>query len=185
MIENTIARRYAAALFDVATEKNCLEAVFSDMVLLSDVSKANRDFTRMLHSPIINVDKKTAILTSLFSGKVQTISLQFMVLITRKRRESIVDFIAEAFVAQYKAFKNIQVITVLTAQPLSDANRKEILASVAKTVTGTIELVEKVDPKLIGGYKLLYNNMVYDATVAKQIQNFKREFKENLYIKQF
>jgi F-type H+-transporting ATPase subunit delta len=185
MIENTIARRYAAALFDVATENNCLEAVFSDMVLLSDVSKSNRDFTRMLHSPIINAEKKTAILTSLFSGKVQNISLQFMVLITRKRRESIVDLIAEAFVAQYKAFKNIHVITVLTAQPLNDANRKEILASVSKTVSGTIELVEKVEPQLIGGYKLLYNNMVYDATVAKQIQNFKREFKDNLYIKQF
>lgn len=105
MIENTIARRYAAALFDVAIENNCLEAVFSDMALLSDVSKSNRDFTRMLHSPIINADKKTAILTSLFGGKVQNISLQFMVLITRKRRESIVDLIAEAFVAQYKASK--------------------------------------------------------------------------------
>jgi F-type H+-transporting ATPase subunit delta len=185
MIENTIARRYAAALFDVATETNCLEAVFSDMALLTDVSKENRDFTRMLHSPIINADKKTAILTSLFSGKVQSVSLQFMVLVTKKRRESIVDLIAEAFVAQYKAFKDIHVITVLTAQPLNEASRKEILNSVSTEVSGTIELVEKVDPQLIGGYKLLYDNMVFDASVAKQIQKLKREFKDNLYIKQF
>ncbi len=185
MIDNTIARRYATALFDVASENNCLDAVFNDMGLLRDVCVSNNDFSRMLHSPIIATSKKTAILKSVFSGKVQDISLQFILLISRKRRDAIIDLIAEAFISLYKSFKNIHIVKVITAIPLTDASRKQILESIANTVPGTIELIEEVNPDLIGGYKLMYDNNVYDATVSKQIQQLKKEFKDNLYIKQF
>jgi F-type H+-transporting ATPase subunit delta len=56
------------------------------------------------------------------------------------------------------------------------------MAAVAKIQPGTIELEEKLDDKLIGGFVLRVGDQMIDASVLAKIRALNREFSENPYI---
>ena len=53
-----LAGRYAKSLLDLAVEKDELEPVYQDMVLMNNLIKASPEFERVLKSPVIKGDKK-------------------------------------------------------------------------------------------------------------------------------
>jgi F-type H+-transporting ATPase subunit delta len=56
------------------------------------------------------------------------------------------------------------------------------MAAVGKIQPGTIELEEKLDDKLIGGFVLRVGDQMIDASVLAKIRALNREFSENPYI---
>jgi F-type H+-transporting ATPase subunit delta len=48
-----------------------------------------------------------------------------------------------------------------------------------------LELQASVDPNLIGGFVLEFDNKRYDASVANKLEELKNQFSKNLYIKEF
>ena len=185
MKEIKLASRYAKALFDFAIEQNVLEQVKKDMDLVVSVCKQNRDFKLMLQSPIIFADKKEAIITEIFGKQIQKISFHFLLIITRKNRESLTDGIAEQFIEQYKEFKNITTAELATAVPLDKEVKENIITLLKNQTQGEIELIEKIKEDLIGGFVLSYNDFQYDSSIKKQIKELKKEFDTNLYIRGF
>ena len=92
-----LASRYSKSLIQLAIENKKLEEVHTDMNLLHQVCKDNRDFVLMLKSPIINGDKKKYILEKIFSDRVSDITINFFEILVRKRREAYLDDIARSF----------------------------------------------------------------------------------------
>ena len=78
--------------------------------------------------------------------------LAFIILITNKKRESILAEISSSFISLYKSKKNITRSDQLQQHlPLDDSMRKELLNFVKAQNNSNIELIEKVDESLIGG----------------------------------
>ncbi len=185
MKEIKLASRYAKALFDFAIEQEVLEQVKNDMDLVISVCKQNRDFRLMLNSPIIFTDKKEAIITEIFGKLIQKMSFHFLLIITRKNREALIDGIAEQFIEQYKVFKNITTAQLATAVSLDLAVKDKVIALLKEQTQGEIELIEEIKKEMIGGFVLSYKDYQYDASIKKQIKNLKKEFGTNLYIRGF
>jgi F-type H+-transporting ATPase subunit delta len=177
-----VASRYAKSLIDLAKETKQLEEVRKDMQLIKDVCLKNHDFVTLLESPVVKTDKKLAILQALFSGKVSKTTESFLKLMTEKRREGYLDDIALAFDNQYKLYKNITTAQVTTAVALDADTKKKILELVKKTVTGEIELVEKIDPSLIGGFVLTINDKQVDQSVKRKLNDLRKGFSSNEYV---
>ena len=91
--------------------------------------------------------------------------------------------IATAFVGQVKEFKNIIVAEVISAAAL-DAETRGVISKLAGDLAKgkAIELVEKVDASLIGGFILKVGDSRVDASVSGEIKNLKREFEKNPYV---
>ena len=89
--------RYATALLELAIEKNVVEDVSSDIHHLHSICENNNDIVAFLNSPIINSEKKVAILQEVFSS-FNEISTKFIQLITKNKRENILPSIAFSFV---------------------------------------------------------------------------------------
>jgi F-type H+-transporting ATPase subunit delta len=185
MKEIKLASRYAKALFDFAIEQDVLEQVKNDMNLVVSVCKQNRDFRLMLNSPIIFTDKKEAIITEIFGKHIQKISFHFLLIITRKNRESLIDGIAKQFIEQYKEFKNITTAELITAVQLDPKVKENVIALLKEQTNGEIELIEEIKEEMIGGFVLSYSDFQYDASIKKQIKELKKEFGTNLYIRGF
>jgi F-type H+-transporting ATPase subunit delta len=160
---------------DLAAETNKVEAVRADMKAIEQVCKENREFTLFLSSPVIKTDKKLAVIDSLFKGKVQDLTLSFLNLVTSKHRESLIPNIVEAFDEQYKRNKNIFTAVVTSAVGLDDTTRQKVKELVRSQMKGEVELVEKVDPKTIGGFILRIGDKQVDRSVARQLSNLKKE----------
>jgi len=183
MAETKVARRYAKSLLDLAKEKGELEAVNNDMKLLAEVCNSNRDLRVLLGSPIISSDKKLSILKRVFSGKISALSMSFFDIITRKGREAYLEAIAVEFTRAYKEFKGIQTAIVTSAIGLDDKLRAEVYKMVKESLNSEIELIEKVDKDLIGGFILRVGDKQYDASIARDLRLMRQELIDTSYVK--
>jgi F-type H+-transporting ATPase subunit delta len=183
MTNPRLAGRYAKSLLDLSVEQNSLEAVFADIKLLQSIIKSNPDFVNLLKSPVISSDKKEKIINAVVSDKFHKITLIFIQLLTRKNRESNLPEIVKAFVEQYNQLKNIHLVKLTTATPISDALRDEIVAKV-KSDTGqqNIELETVVKDELIGGFKLEMGGNLVDASILRDLNDVKKQFANNEYL---
>lgn len=178
-----LASRYAKSLIDLAIEKGQLEQVFADMQWLQAVNKSNKDFVNLLRSPIIKSDIKKKILDAVTAGKLSQLTAAFNTLLISKGRESNLPEIVNAFIDQYKKHKNIQVIKLTTATPVSDSLKKAIVEQVKKTAGFQhIELEEKVNPELIGGFVLQVGDQLVDASIAYDLKTIAKQFDNNDFI---
>lgn len=181
MLETKVAKRYAKSLLDLAREQGALDTVYADMQQVVSVCDANRDLVMLLGNPIIATDKKLTILKTVFAS-VSRMSSAFFEILTRKGRESHLAGIAKEFVAQYKKSKGIESATVISAVALDDNLRKQVQELVRAGGKSEVELVEKVDPKLIGGFVLRMGDKQYDASVSSELRKLTRDFSANPYI---
>ncbi len=182
-----IATRYAKSLMDLAIEQGKLDKISADMQMLHKAVTGSRDFHNMLKSPIIHADKKNAVFSALFKDKVDTLTITYLALLVNKGREAYLPEITAEFVRQHKAMQHITTVTVTTAAEMSDSVlaelRKQLLASGA--TTEKLDVVTKVNPELIGGFVLEFDQKRYDASVANKLEVLRNNFTKNFYIKEF
>jgi len=178
-----LATRYAKSLIDLSIERGELEQVFADMQWLQAAIKSSRDFVNLLRSPVIKADVKKKIVEAVTAGKLSPITNGFNTLLITKGREGNLPEIVTAFIDQYKKHKNIQVVQLTTAEPVSEALKNAIVAQVRKTKGfENIELEEKVDPSLIGGFVLQAGDQLVDASVSYDLRAIAKQFENNDFI---
>jgi F-type H+-transporting ATPase subunit delta len=183
MADLKVAKRYAKSLIDLGNERGVSDKIFADMQLLLSVIQQSKPFAAMLRNPIIHNYKKMAVLKEVFSGKVDNMTLAFMDIVTRKGRENSLEEIARAYISQNNEGRGIRSAKVITAVPLDDQLRKQLLDIVVKQTGGTVEMTEQVDKNIIGGYILRWGDSQIDASVTKKLSQIKREFSGNAMIK--
>ncbi len=185
MSEFRVASRYAKSLVDLSKEKGLLDTVKEDMKLLVHVCENNKAFADALRSPIISHDRKLAILKAVFQGKVNGLTMSIIEITSRKGRENILFSIAKEFLAQYNKMFNIEMATVYTASPLT-SNLYEDFAQVVRKNTGKdVQIVTKIDPRIIGGYILRVGDLQIDESIKTMLQRLKTKFKDNPYEPKF
>ena len=177
--------RYAKSLISISKEQNSLETSFNDMLLVSSVCSSNKDFVNLLKTPIVKTDLKIKILNELLAKSISDLTLSFIILIAKKKREILLPEIAECFIALYKNNKNIKEVSVVTAKPLDDDLRKEVMSYIQKQSNSKIELKEIIDESLIGGAIIRMDDKQLDASISSKLKSLKNQFSENLYIQNY
>lgn len=183
MLNPRLATRYAKSLLDLAVERGELEQVYADMQFLQQVCRDHKDFRTLLKSPIVNPETKKKILEAVTAGRISELTRSFNALLVSKSREANLAEITTAFATQYKAHKNIHTVKLTTALPVSDGVRKAITEQVKKASGfDNIELDEKVDSDIIGGFVLQIGDKLVDASIAYDLKNIARQFENNDFI---
>jgi F-type H+-transporting ATPase subunit delta len=178
--------RYVKSLLDLSVEQKVLDQVHTDMLLFSKVVNENREFGLMLKSPVIRHEMKQEVMEKLFKSKVNKLTMAFLDIITRKNREPLLPAIAREFHNSYNEYKGIKKATVTTAVPLDAKLRTEFENMVKKySDKKQVELIEKVDKEMIGGFVLNIADRQIDASIKNKIKALKVKFSQNPYIKEF
>jgi F-type H+-transporting ATPase subunit delta len=177
MSAERLSYRYAKALLDLAKEQGKLENVKGDVDNLI-IATSNRDLVLLLKSPIVSKMKKAGVLEALFGDGFEEMTLSFMDILLSKGREMYIPEIATEFLAQYKILNKISTVKVTSAQPMNDATLASIRAKLVESsdLAENIEIETEVDSSLIGGFKLEFNNRLYDASVAHRLNEMKKAF---------
>jgi F-type H+-transporting ATPase subunit delta len=178
-----LAGRYAKSLMDLAIEKNELEAVHNDMLLLQNVFKSSREFVTVMRSPVIMADKKRDIFNAVAKGRISKLTIAFYELLVRKNREASFPEIVNALIEQYKEYKNIQTVTLTTARPISEQVKQDIISKVQAQSPGkSIDLKTEVKEDLIGGFVLEMGDRLVDASIAYDLKEISKQFLNNDFI---
>ncbi|RLD34542.1 MAG: ATP synthase F1 subunit delta [Bacteroidetes bacterium] len=182
MKSSLLAKRYAQALFDLAVETKQLEDIAKDMLLINSVLDESRELRRVLDNPVLDDYKKVRILDSLFGKKIKELTLKFLHLIVKKGREGILTQTCKAFDVIYKDYMNILPVTLTIASEIDEKTKKEILEKLAPLTDKKLEVTEIIDPEIIGGFKLNFEDYQYNNSVKAQLQRLAKVFSDNPYV---
>jgi F-type H+-transporting ATPase subunit delta len=180
-----VAARYAKSFIDLTMEQGLLEQAYADMKLVAEVAAENPELISLLKSPIIKTDKKQAVLKEIFGSKINKVTSAYLQLITSRRRETYLPEVAEEFINQYKEKKKILTAVIITANGIDDNIRQRVMDLVKDSGNKEVELKEKINKAIIGGFILRVGDKQVDASIARKLNNLKRDFKENPFVKEF
>lgn len=185
MNQSRITIRYAKALFLLSVEQNLLEESYKDMLLLHSICSESKELLLLLKTPIVKTDKKLKIIHQVFGGKIAKHSMMFINIITKKKREFLLESIASSFITLYKQKNNIETATVTTATKLNDDLKREVITFIEQQGNKKVELKEIINSKIIGGAIIRMGDKQLDTSVSKEISELRKIFNKNLYLQDY
>lgn len=168
-----IGNRYAKALIALANEQGKLEEVYNDMKFFETVCSENDEFRKIMANPIVRHEKKFGILKKIFENRVTNVTFSIFNVLTRKNREQLLYPIAQEFHKLYDEQKGIQKVQISTPVALTDAQKAQFSQIVSESMNKTVELTEKIDESLIGGYVLKVGDTQIDTSVKHKLSELK------------
>lgn len=178
-----LAGVYAKSLLDFAKGANQLDAVSKDMEYVKAACKASPEFAHLLSSPIIKDDKKASIVAAVLKDKVSASTWAFLTLVIQKNRAQYLDQIAQAFIEQYDAYNGIHEVLLTTAVALDDNTQKIIVDKLKSAAQlDKVKLNSKIEPDIIGGFILEFDNKLIDASVSRKLNDLKLQFADKSYL---
>ncbi|WP_347839107.1 ATP synthase F1 subunit delta [uncultured Draconibacterium sp.] len=179
MNQSAITVRYAKAFFSLAKEKKQLDQLKADIQLVYQICKNNDDLILLLESPIIKSSKKAALLKQIFENTIETVSLNFLLLIVKNKREVNIPGICRNFLELTRKDLNIKSAVLTTATEVSSGILKKIEKLLGEELKATVELSAQVNPDILGGLVLRLDDKQYDASVATQLRKVKQTLLES------
>ena len=179
MNDSKISVRYSRALFQSALEKKILDKVNQDMIFISEVCKTP-EAKEFLHSPIIVPSKKLAIFNKMFGDNVEKITLSLIGLVVKNGRESYLPAIARVFIHETLKYKGITESVLTTAVKVDAKVKKKITDLISDVFKTKVELKEKIDTEIIGGFILRVDDNYIDASIRNRLRKIKKEFKGSI-----
>jgi len=167
------AARYAKSLLELSVEQNNSDKIAANMQAIVSAYDENREFQLFLSSPIISAEKKISVFESLFSN-FEELSVKFIRLITKNGREAQLADIAQAYLKLLKEQQGISEVILTSASPLDEATKSVILSKIKNLTKEKVELIEKTDKSLIGGFTIVMGDQKIDASIANQLYTIKQ-----------
>lgn len=180
MTSRGAAIRYARALFDVAVkEKGDLELIEEQLVAFSDLFKQHPTFARVMLNPAVPVPRKRAAVAELTArlGLTPVLAKLLTLLAERDRLALLPDLLA-SYRERVLDYRHVVRAEVTTTEPLA-AQQTDAIGRRLKEVTGrTVTVVPRVDPAILGGVVTRIGSMVYDGSIARQLEKIRSRLVE-------
>lgn len=169
-----IARRYAAALFDVTKQNNTLDAAQAGLTSFAALVSGSPELATVFGSRAVPAAKKRAVAEALVAQLNVSPEIQRLIAALGDRdRLGLVADVASAFSARVRQEKHILHADVTTAVPLSPERAASLAASLGKVLGGTVTIEQKVDPSIVGGVIAKVGSLVFDGSVTRQLELMK------------
>jgi F-type H+-transporting ATPase subunit delta len=164
--------RYARALFELAREENRLSAVEADARSLSDLFQNRETFDRLMDPRIVL--NRAAIWNALLGGKVDPLTLRFILFTLAKGRGVLLPQILADFLDLCYESRGIQPIEIVSATPLSESQIQKIVERVGRRLRCEVHPSVRINRDLIGGFIVRVRDTIYDFSLNQMLQRVHR-----------
>jgi len=179
MDNGRISVRYARALFQMAQEQSCDNAVYDGLAHFAhNYLLAIAQFNDVLADPIVDRGEKVKLLEMAVGDHMHDTLKQFITFVADQKREDKMFLIAMKYMEMYRQKHNILNTQVTTATELPESTINDIKAFIKQTFGAEAEMEVTIDPNLIGGFILDIENTRMDASVAGQLNALKNRLKQ-------
>ncbi|HVZ39624.1 MAG TPA: ATP synthase F1 subunit delta [Candidatus Kapabacteria bacterium] len=173
MTTTKVAHRYAKALMELAKEQGNFDDVVEDVRTVEGALAGSPELRHLLHSPVFDDHTKVGILNALFSNKVGPLMSRFIALLTGKGRAADLSAIVDAFARQLDTERHVIRAEITTASPADAEQREHIEGFISEMSGSSVVPNYSVDPSLIGGFKVRYEDRMVDASVRHQLDRLR------------
>ena len=174
MVNETLARRYATAVFGLASEAKQIEPVGAQLSLILDTVNDEPAIRNFFVSPVISREDKERALLATFQGRVGDIALHTLLLLVRKRRETLFGDLVAQYAKIARESRGAELLRVTTARDLSRDVLDAMVARLENAYGKKFEASVKLDPSLIGGVRIAMGDRMIDGSVAGRLEELTR-----------
>ncbi|WP_306455397.1 F0F1 ATP synthase subunit delta [Jannaschia seosinensis] len=178
-ISTGIATRYALAVFDLSRDAGDLEKLEADVSALDEALKVSPELRDVLVSPVVTRADQgralAAIAEKMALGSVLTNTLQLM---ASKRRLFVVPNMIAVLKDMISEEKGEVTAKVRTATSLTEAQSKDLAASLTKATGRDVKLDVTVDDALIGGLVVRVGSQMIDTSIRAKLDALQNTMKE-------
>lgn len=164
---------YAKALFDLAKDKNLLTDIKTDMSSLLDAVNNSPEFKDLISNPTMNKTSKIELFSKLFSGKLKAETSSFLTLLITKGRMAELGSVCESYIHMVNTESNTVLVKLTTASQITDEAKNQIASKALGTAKYEVETI--VNPDIIGGYILEFDNKMIDQSLSTKINIIKKD----------
>lgn len=165
MLAQQVAKKYSRALLEITKDKNLLDTAWDQLGSLLEYLKKDKTFLNFMAAPQVSDQKKAALVEKAFVDKLERPFYDFILVLVKKRRINFLPQIIEEFDRLCRAEKGIAKATCITATPLTDDERREVIERLAQKTSLKIELEEKRDELVIGGMIVMLRGQIMDGSI--------------------
>ena len=171
-----ISKTYGEALFELAIEEQKLDELLEEAGTVREILSENPDFGKLMTHPKISKDEKTAVMESVFKGRVSNEMAGFLMIMVEKGRYNELDTALTYFIDKVKEVKHIGVAKVTTAVVLDEAVQTKIKERLLETTRyQEMEIQYLVDPSIIGGMVIRIGDRVIDSSITTKLSELKKQ----------
>jgi F-type H+-transporting ATPase subunit delta len=175
-LNEALARRYAAAMAEVAVERNNTAQVRRDFAAFVDTFYENADLRNFLESPAVSHERKQAVVEKVSARMGLDSGVRnFMHLIVRHGRTEMLSEIHRLLGQELNERLGIADAEVVSARRLSDAERRELTVTLERRVGKKIEAQFREDRELLGGAVVRVASTVFDGSVREKLNRLRAQ----------
>lgn len=174
-----VARIYAEALYRAAEKGGQVEEVLGELeALVNDAFRQKPGLELFFSSAAVGREPKAAAIRTAFAGRASDVLVHFLEVLNEHDRLDLIRAVAGAYRASHDRKTRRVPVQVISAIPLTDAERDRLRGDIREV--GGVEpiLQETVDPEILGGLIVRVQDWVYDASVRTSLQTIRNQLIE-------
>ncbi|WP_317366436.1 F0F1 ATP synthase subunit delta [uncultured Tyzzerella sp.] len=174
-----ISKRYAVALFELAKETDKVDLFNSEIELIYNSIKNDKEFLTVLNHPRISGGEKFNLFQNIYKNNISEEILGLISIVVKKNRETEILEILEEFLELVRDYKGITTAYVFSAIALSDEQLTKIKENLSKNLNKEIIIEASVKPELIGGLLINVDGKVIDNSIKRNLDDIKKSLINN------
>lgn len=173
-----LARRYAAALFELADQAKALDATAADLRAVKAALQESADLRRLVRSPALGRDEQgRAMAVVLDKIGVSDLTRRFVAVVAGHRRLFALGGMIDAFLEDLAARRGELTADVTAATDLSAEQTASLTDQIRKAVGAKVSVRVTVDPELIGGIVVKVGSRMVDASLRTKLNKLQLAMK--------
>ncbi|MDE6660919.1 MAG: ATP synthase F1 subunit delta [Anaeroplasmataceae bacterium] len=164
---------YAKALFELAIEEKKTELFLDSLNGILDVMSANKDFYKMIASPLVDINEKLKVIREVFSSMDATFK-EFLCVLVRNDRFVLIEQITEEYNQMLSDYNSILKIEVISSEKLSKERLIEVMKSLEQRYPNKkLKIENTVNPKILSGLQIICNGESLDMSLKNRLTKLK------------
>jgi F-type H+-transporting ATPase subunit delta len=165
----TVARPYAQAAFNYATEQQALRE-WSDMLALLATVAVDPDMARLIESPYLTETQLADLIVDICGDRLTVNGANFVRVLAANRRMELLPDIAALFEIERQEAEGTIKAELVSAYPATDEQQARIIEGLRRRLGKDVELSCSTDAGLLGGAIIRAGDLVIDGSVRGKLQ---------------
>ncbi len=175
---DSLYARYSSALLSLAKDEGRIKEYKEAIKSLLELFESNVEANTYLKSYFVSDEDKYNFINKLCDPfKLKSLS-PFIKLLVKKHRFNSFKYIATEFVSDCNDDLGIQEGFIYSTTPLDAKQIKAIEDGVSSRLNQKVELINKIDERLIGGVKVVVHDHVFDGSIKNKLETMKQKLNE-------
>jgi F-type H+-transporting ATPase subunit delta len=170
----TVARPFAAALFELAERDGALEGYGDALDVVARLLDEEPRIRQFLETPRVGRQEKKEVLREALRGRVPDPVLTFLLVVVDRRRQRFLRAIASEYRGLLDERLGRAHVEVSMARPVDDKGVEELRARLSRVLGKEAIPHMRVEPELLGGIVVRSGDMIYDGSVRRRLDRMKQ-----------